>query len=89
MILFQICLTLGHLTTLLETGDLKELNNVLDNRLDSLNSHMHRVQERLIPERFQILIRAADNVKRMTVSELSADDKGVVGSLRSVFERES
>lgn len=84
----QICLCLGHLTTLLTIQDLPQLENILSLYLDTFKTHVHKVLDRLVPEKSTELFSASCSLTKL---ELSGDfvgdevDKRVVACLRTIF----
>ncbi|CAG9838730.1 unnamed protein product [Diabrotica balteata] len=82
----QVCLSLGHLTTLLRKGDLGILQDVLDQHFDVFRTHTQKVLERLVPEKSTTLTTAT-----ITLNALSKDaglnnkEMQVLEQLTSVF----
>nr|XP_023019529.1 HEAT repeat-containing protein 6 [Leptinotarsa decemlineata] len=82
----QICITLAHLTTLLQTEDLTQLQETIQLNFDIFKTHTHKVFERLLPENSSALFSAADTLTIMSKqSSLSAEQKSVVENLINIF----
>ena len=59
--LFQICLTLSHLATLATKADLTLLHDVLVFHLDTLQHHLLKFHERVVPEKAGVLAAASNH----------------------------
>ncbi|CAG9812627.1 unnamed protein product [Phaedon cochleariae] len=82
----QVCLSLGHLTTLLREDDLLQLQGTLDLYFDILKGHTHKVLERLVPEKSTTLSSASFALNRFSkLTGLSEDQKHVLNCLMDVF----
>ncbi|KAJ8927250.1 hypothetical protein NQ314_020301 [Rhamnusium bicolor] len=57
--IWQVCLALGHLTTLLEKDDLLQLEDTIHLYCDTFKTHTHKVLERLVPEKSTALFSAS------------------------------
>ncbi|XP_057658257.1 HEAT repeat-containing protein 6 isoform X1 [Diorhabda carinulata] len=83
----QVCLTLGHLTTILERRDLALLMDVVDPYLDAYKLHTRKVLDRLIPEKSKVLTAAALALNRLSAkSDLSPSEKQILDCLKTVYE---
>lgn len=86
----QICLSLGHLITFLIKDDLNTLHEILVYHSDSLKLQMFRVQDRLVPEKSEILIRAAEHINYLATVDkmqfLSETQRNVIEILKNVFD---
>jgi hypothetical protein len=58
---FQICLTLSHLATLATTDDLTLLHDALVFHLDTLQHHLLKFHERVVPEKAEVLAAATNH----------------------------
>lgn len=83
--IFQVCLSLGHLATLLIKEDLFTLNDVIQPYLDILKIHTGKVWKRLIPEKATVLFDAAYTLKQICDKELISEEKCIVENLLSIF----
>lgn len=82
----QACLTLGHLTTLLQRSDLALLMDVVDPYFDAFKLHTHIVLDRLIPEKSKILTSAAYAVNELSgISDLGPRERQVLDCLKTVY----
>ncbi|KAF5291427.1 hypothetical protein FQR65_LT01738 [Abscondita terminalis] len=81
----QICLTLGHLTNLLVMGDLHLINDSIQLHYDLLAIQMHKVLDRLLPEKSTILLMAGSRLKDIGNEDLTKDDLVVLNNLYKIF----
>lgn len=83
----QICLSCGHLTTLLAQEDLSPLESILNLYQDVFKTHMHKVLDRLVPEKCTELFSAACCLTALesTGDVNAASEKRVISCLKSVF----
>ncbi|KAK9885381.1 hypothetical protein WA026_010880 [Henosepilachna vigintioctopunctata] len=84
-LVIQICLTLGHLVTLLENDDLPCLHESLRLFFDTLKSQMKRVNETLIPEQSNKIFSAAVHLKTLGRSNLNIEGSEALTALKNVF----
>jgi len=82
----QICLTMGHLTTLLTPNDLVHIQDNTLFHLDLLKLQMHRVLERLVPEKSTVLLSAATHLNGLIlIKDLNNEQKQTIKILLDVF----
>ncbi|KAK4874117.1 hypothetical protein RN001_013477 [Aquatica leii] len=84
----QICLTLGHLTTLLSKADLSSINSSVQLHYELLVSQMHKVIERLLPEKSTVLLQAAAHLKTIASEDLTKEQQSVLNCLFKIFVNE-
>lgn len=53
--------------------------------VDALKTHMHRVQERLVPEKSETLLKATNHIVQLQKMHLSNEENTVVNLLKNVF----
>jgi hypothetical protein len=83
----QICLTLGHLITLLTKDDLLPLKDSIHS--DHLSVQMRKVWERLLPERSTVLFDAHTYVSSLTNSpDLNAEQKDILQFLADILRHQ-
>jgi hypothetical protein len=83
----QICLTLGHLITLLTKDDLLPLKDSIHS--DHLSVQMRKVWERLLPERSTVLFDARTYVSSLTnSSDLNAEQKDILQFLADILRHQ-
>ncbi|XP_050301710.1 HEAT repeat-containing protein 6 [Anthonomus grandis grandis] len=82
----QICLCLGHLTTLITREDLSHLDGTLSLYLDTFKMHMRKVIERLVPEKSTDLFAASCTLSKLEADvRLGVNERTVLDRLKSVF----
>lgn len=82
----QICITIGYLTTLLTVEDLNSIKEFVLFHYDVLMLHMHRVLERVLPEKSTMLVAASGHIKELlTKQNLTVEQQELLGSLNCVF----
>lgn len=81
----QLCLSLGRLTTLLTKDDLIALESTLNLYFDCLKTHMHKVLERMVPEKSTDLSSAACYLDTLGSTCNGKNDIILVERLKSVF----
>ncbi|KAJ8953878.1 hypothetical protein NQ318_019118 [Aromia moschata] len=82
----QVCLALGHLTTLLEPDDLLQLEDTIQLYFDTFKIHTHKVLERLVPEKSTTLFSASYALTALSKqTNLTSKQQNVVKSLTEVF----
>ncbi|XP_031353548.1 HEAT repeat-containing protein 6-like isoform X2 [Photinus pyralis] len=84
----QICLTLGHLTTLLRPEDFALINSSTYLYLDLLQHQMHKVLDRLLPERSAVLLSAATHLRYMHVESYTSEQRQLYLDLLKVYTNE-
>ncbi|CAH0563740.1 unnamed protein product [Brassicogethes aeneus] len=79
----QICLAIGHLTSIAAEEDLSKIHEVVDLYHDNLKINMHKVLERLVPEKSTSLYSA---VSRLTALEAQKTaNKEAINTLKTIF----
>ncbi|CAG9863491.1 unnamed protein product [Phyllotreta striolata] len=82
----QVCLSLGHLVTLLEKNDLVLLQNCIDLYYEVFRHHTQKVLERLIPEKSSTLISATFSLNQLSNQNgLSRSELEVLDRLKTIF----
>ncbi|KAI4455968.1 malaria antigen-related [Holotrichia oblita] len=81
----QICLSIGHLATLLTSSDIHFLQDDIIFYCELLKCNVQKVYERVIPEKAGVLTAAEENLKTLSISDLSSEQKDVLYSLINVF----
>ncbi|GJQ86916.1 hypothetical protein Trydic_g11786 [Trypoxylus dichotomus] len=81
----QVCLSIGHLATLLASGDIHILQDDVVFYCELLKSNMQRVYERVIPEKASCLATAEEHLRNLSINDLSVEQKEVLNSLIHVF----
>lgn len=88
ILFFQILLSLGHLTTLLEKDDLLPLNDAIQPFLEIFEINLRKVWKRLIPEKSTDLFAASCTLKQLCEKNVNSGEKCVVQYLINLFEPE-
>lgn len=83
-VLFQVCLSLGHLLTFLNETDLELIQDNVIFFLDLLKNEMRKVLNRLVPEKASVLIAAAAHLNNL-LPNAKTDQMEVVQLLISVL----
>ncbi|KAI4455964.1 malaria antigen-related [Holotrichia oblita] len=81
----DICLSIGHLATLLTSSDIHFLQDDIIFYCELLKCNVQKVYERVIPEKAGVLTAAEENLKTLSISDLSSEQKDVLYSLINVF----
>lgn len=82
----QICLAIGHMTTLLTNEDLPHIDDNIILHLDLFKLQMHRVLERVVPEKSSVLLSAATHLNNLILqADMSPEQKNTVKILLDVF----
>lgn len=77
---------MGHLTTLLTVEDLTYIHNIIILYLDILKLQMHRVLERVVPEKSSILLVASNHLNELKSStNLTLERKETLHILYDIF----
>lgn len=82
----QLCLVMCHLISIINPTDLNSLQDVLYFHLDNLSHFMTRFRERIIPEKSNILLKAADRIHFFIPQNcLTVEDKNLLRILYNLF----
>ncbi|KAG5900627.1 hypothetical protein JTB14_005905 [Gonioctena quinquepunctata] len=82
----QVCISLGHLTTLLQTDDLMQLQETIQLYFDIFKTHTHKVLERLVPEKSTTLFSASYALTHFsTQNDLTSEQRSVMKCLTNIF----
>jgi hypothetical protein len=88
--LFQICLTLSHLATLATKADLTLLHDVLVFHLDTLQHHLLKFHERVVPEKAGVLAAASNHATYLLqLPGLTSSQHSAAALLISMFLQDS
>ncbi|KAF5270704.1 hypothetical protein FQA39_LY01442 [Lamprigera yunnana] len=81
----EICLTLGHLATLLKVEDLTLIKDNTQLHYELLQLQMRKVSDRLLPEKSTILLLAATHLTSMKIKSLSKNQNAALSYLLKIF----
>jgi hypothetical protein len=85
-LIFQICLTLGHLASLATRDDLTLLHDVLTFHVDALKHHLLKFYERVVPEKAGVLSPASNHATSLLqLQGLTSSQHSAAALLVSVF----
>ncbi|KAG8288416.1 HEAT repeat-containing protein 6 [Homalodisca vitripennis] len=84
-LLEQLCLTLCHLTSLVELADLSALYEVAVYHVDTLQQHISRFLNSTVPERADAVLRAAASLALLREQQLTVTQRNSVTILSDVF----
>lgn len=84
----QVCLTLGHLTTLIKPEDFALLKNCTYLYLDLLQHQMRKVLDRLLPEKSSVLLSAATHLRNMPIENYRSEERQLCLDLLKVYTNE-
>ncbi|KAF2895184.1 hypothetical protein ILUMI_10984 [Ignelater luminosus] len=82
----QICISVGHMITLLTIEDLTHIHSSIILYLDIFKLQMHRVLERVVPEKSSILLVASNHLNELkSTTNLTLEQKETLQILHDVF----
>ncbi|XP_021942024.1 HEAT repeat-containing protein 6 isoform X3 [Zootermopsis nevadensis] len=85
-LLNQICLTLSHLASVATRRDLAPLQDLLTFHLDTLQQHLLRFHERVVPEKAAALAAASNHATSLLhLSDLTPNENSAAALLTSMF----
>ncbi|KAK5641733.1 hypothetical protein RI129_010280 [Pyrocoelia pectoralis] len=81
----QVCLTLGHLTTLIKPDDFALIKNCTYLYLDLLQQQMRKVLDRLLPEKSSVLLSAATHLRNVSIENYRSEERQLCLDLLKVY----
>ncbi|PSN51517.1 hypothetical protein C0J52_09941 [Blattella germanica] len=86
----QICISLSHLASLATKEDLSPLHDVLSFHLDTLQQHLLKFHERVVPERSDAVNAAANHASSLLqLPDLGPNQHNAAALLLSIFLRDT